>query len=371
MFFTFHKYYSLLEVRTSIYTSPMYSLISTQPSKSAVLSSTEVVKSEPCEDSTQYAISLTKPFRTRSGCQTSIAIVSNYGIAIACIAISELSMETSYIAPAWSKLVYLLAVCTIASRLRALENLVHEASHNNLFASPAVHQRLQLLYAFPVFRVVQDYRSSHMTHHKYLGDPERDPDILRLYGFGLDRLPERPYWYLFGLPMTGFLTYEYLTTTFSEFWMSSSARLSKTAYWTIIMLVVTSRGLLLLHQFLYYYLVPLLVILPVTRYWAEMSEHLGLDLRGSFGNSRTNIGLAHTWYMNPHNDGYHAVHHLCSQVPFYHLPKVHKHLMVKSKQFREKTIISYSLKESVQQIIAKKTTVKANSAVSRMGHYVN
>ena len=241
-------------------------------------------------------------------------------------------------------------------RMRALENQVHEASHNNLFATPALHQHLQFLYAFPVFRIVQDYRRTHLLHHKYLGDPRKDPDILRLFSIGLDRLPEKSFWYLFGLPITGFLTYEYITTTFLEFWRSSTCWLSKSGFWASILMILALQELLL--QFIYYYLVPFLVILPVIRYWAEISEHLGLDLRSCLGSSRTNIGFIHRWYLNPHNDGYHTVHHLCSQVPFYLLPRAHKQLMERSMDFAGKSVVSYGVRETFGQMMVNKTRTK-------------
>ena len=237
-----------------------------------------------------------------------------------------------------------------------MENLVHEASHNNLFLSAPLHQRSQFLYAFPVFRVLEGYRRSHMAHHKHLGDPQKDPDVVRLLGLGLDRLPERPIWFLLGMPMTGYLTYEYLTTTFREFWVSPSSRLSKTVFWILIMLAVWWTATF--REFAYYYLVPLLAILPVTRYWAEAAEHLGLDLREEFGSSRTNIGFLHMWLMNPLNDGYHAAHHLCSQIPFHLLPEAHEKLMKASQKYAATSMISRGTLETFAQIATSKTIFK-------------
>ena len=295
-------------------------------------------------------------YRTRDTIKGLLAIFANYAISAACILLDRMVSSSHHSPRFLSMTVSVTSLLIIASRMRALENLVHEASHNNLFASSHLHERLQFLYAFPVFRLLQDYRRSHLIHHQFLGDSKRDPDVIRIYELGLDRLPEQPVWFLFGLPSTGFLTYEYLTTTFYDFWTSRSCVLAKTAYWAAVLL-----ALLYTHtvtQFLRYYLVPFLVVLPVTRYWAEASEHLGLDLTASFGNSRTNMGFLHKWYMHPHNDGYHAVHHLHSQVPFHLLPRAHDHLMQASKQFSEKTVISRGVFETFRQMASKKMIVK-------------
>ncbi|KAL9586793.1 MAG: hypothetical protein Q9212_000679 [Teloschistes hypoglaucus] len=311
-------------------------------------------------ENVQQATGIARTYRERDAIKTFVAILNNYVVAFSCIGMSEFAAGALSLPRGVRGAIYLLAVLIIASRMRALENLVHEASHNNLFESAYSHRHFQFLYAFPVFKIVEDYRRSHLVHHKHLGDRQRDPDILRLFSLGLDQLPERPNWYLFGLPMTGFLTYEYLTTSFWEFWESSTCRSAKTIYWTLVMLGISYWDLY--RGFLYYYAVPFLVVLPVTRYWAEISEHLGLDLRGEFGSSRTNIGVLHQWYLNPHNDGYHAVHHLCSQVPFHLLPKAHTKLMEASKDFAQETTFSYGILESFRQMTTSRTRVKDTSA---------
>ncbi|KAJ3154579.1 hypothetical protein HDU89_007817 [Geranomyces variabilis] len=245
--------------------------------------------------------------------------------------------------------------------MRAFENLVHEASHYNLFTSPRAHEILEFLYAFPVFRLLQDYRRSHQIHHKHLGDPTRDPDVIRIKEIGLDHLPDRFGWLLFGLPATGYLTYEYLTTTFAEFWTTASSKGSKIAYWTIVLAAVSATHAAA--YFTLYYLVPLFIILPVTRYWAEASEHAALDLTGDFGNSRSNIGLAHLWFMHPHNDGYHAVHHLDARVPFHALPIAHEQLMQENAEFKAKAVVSRGFVQTFKQMRVMKMVIKDMTAV--------
>ena len=308
------------------------------------------------DTSTQQALTIAKTYHLRNNFRASLAIITNYVIITSSVALSHWITVRSCWPLLATNFSYMLSILIIASRMRALENLVHEASHNNLFSTAPLHRRLQALYAFPVFRLLEDYRHSHMMHHKHLGDPQKDPDVVRFHELGLDRLPEHPIWYLFGLPMTGYLTYEYTTTTFREFWQSSSSRWSKSIFWTaVILIVVFTRTPLL---FMYYYLIPLLVVLPVTRYWAEASEHIGLDLTEDFGSSRTNIGWLHAWYMNPHNDGYHAVHHLYSQIPFHLLPEAHEHLMDASKEFAQRSEISHGILETFRNMASTKTVFK-------------
>ena len=314
--------------------------------------------------STRKALVIAERFRERNGSRAVIAIFGNYLVFAVCIVLSQWVYRQPCVPKLVSTTLYLISILIIASRLRALENLVHEASHNNLFRSVNLHHRLQFLYAFPVFRVVHDYRQSHVAHHKYLGDPKRDPDILRLYKLGLDRLTERPIWLLLGLPITGFFTYEYMITTFYEFWTTQSSRISKTVFWTVALVAVLYSSVF--REFASYYLLPFFVVLPVIRYWAEASEHLGLNLTGELGSSRTNIGFLHQWYMNPHNDGYHAIHHLCSQIPFYLLPEAHKRLMDANEDFDTNATISYGLIETIRQLVTTKTVVKESPELERL-----
>lgn len=69
-----------------------------------------------------------------------------------------------------------------------------------------------------------------MVRHKHLGDPSKGPDAIRIHEFGLDSLFSRPMWYLYGVPMTGFLTYDYCTTTVLEDWTTPNRWFANTAY---------------------------------------------------------------------------------------------------------------------------------------------
>ncbi|AYK68156.1 hypothetical protein D9C11_12805 [Bacillus subtilis subsp. subtilis] len=44
-----------------------------------------------------------------------------------------------------------------------------------------------LLSTFPIFTSLTAYRNSHLDHHRYLSDREKDPDTKRYKLFGLDK----------------------------------------------------------------------------------------------------------------------------------------------------------------------------------------
>ncbi|MEZ6035884.1 MAG: fatty acid desaturase family protein [Planctomycetota bacterium] len=279
------------------------------------------------------AAGILKPFVTRSDFHGWFAIAFDWAVILTCTAIG-IKMDAIASDPAWWGIYPALAII-IASRMRGLENLVHEASHYNLFRTREHNQSLfQLLFATAVFRDVEDYRASHSRHHRYLGDDARDPDLRRWAGIGLDALPDRWLWLVWLRPLTGFLTLEFLATTFVEFWATkrTAARRRALLFWGTVIVVVAVFNLWV--PFLIYWGLPFFVILPILRFWAELSEHTGLDPQDPLGSSRANLTLLDRWLLHPHNDGYHQVHHLSPGVPFYQLPHARRALEQRSDFLR-------------------------------------
>ncbi|KAJ7485676.1 fatty acid desaturase-domain-containing protein [Mycena latifolia] len=284
-------------------------------------------------------------------------IASNYAVIATCIIISEYACPRLETRAAWA--VYTGMILVISSRLRAFEVLIHEGCHNNIFTKPPAHEWFEFTYTFPVFRLLRPYRSSHFHHHKYFGDPVRDPDVARLVEYGL--ISDRPIsasrktWLIFGLPF-GWLQYENLTTYFAEFWTSSTCYPSKLIYWVVVLAAVhVSRTW---GKFGEYYIIPCLGILPIMRWWGEIGEHLGMDMTAHFGNSRINDGFWHRWWLYPHNDGMHAVHHLNGEVPSYRLHNAQLDLMAGSKAYREKNVVAKSMSETFSQFYTRPTIVR-------------
>ena len=70
-----------------------------------------------------------------------------------------------------------------------LSGLGHEGSHYALFRNRLANELASdLLCMFPLMAMTQRFRVTHLAHHQYLNDPERDPDNARLH-FDGDRFP--------------------------------------------------------------------------------------------------------------------------------------------------------------------------------------
>ena len=87
----------------------------------------------------------------------------------------------------------------IAAFQHRLSGLGHEASHYSLFKNRLANELVSdLLCMFPLMAMTQRFRITHLGHHQFLNDAERDPDVPRLH-FDEDRYPfpmsKATFWY--------------------------------------------------------------------------------------------------------------------------------------------------------------------------------
>src|SRR5262245_8869308 len=76
----------------------------------------------------------------------------------------------------------LVAVVLIGALQHRLSGLGHEASHYTLFHNKLANDLVSdLLVMFPTFATTQQFRATHLDHHRFLNDPDRDPDVRRLH----------------------------------------------------------------------------------------------------------------------------------------------------------------------------------------------
>src|ERR1700687_231000 len=74
--------------------------------------------------------------------------------------------------------------------MRALECLVHEATHGNLSSSRRVNDWMAWgLGALPLLHNVQLERTTHLRHHSWFWVTGKDPEVERSRLMGIDRLP--------------------------------------------------------------------------------------------------------------------------------------------------------------------------------------
>lgn len=237
--------------------------------------------------------------------------------------------------------VYLLSIILIGSRMRAFDNLMHEACHCSLFTNKFYNKWITCIFiAFPIFTSFTTYCNSHFQHHRNLWDEENDPDTKRYRIVGLDKPQENINKFIKDHIIKVLLLFhvpKYILGTVSANLYSKDIPKSELWIRNILWLVLISTSIVFNFWFylIIFWCVPFLTTFQIIRYWAEMAEHSGLNNDTELTASRNTFGMPWTIFLfHPHHDNYHLVHHLFPAIPHYNLKKAHSILM-QDKKYRE------------------------------------
>jgi fatty acid desaturase len=229
----------------------------------------------------------------------------------------------------------MLAVFWIGRQLRALENLVHEASHFNWSRQQRVVNDIlaTVLAVAPTGAWLSGYRRSHLVHHGRFGsaaDPDRrryeelaiedmDRTSLLRFAVGLARRfwPYQRGWLL------GTLGENPLLAVLPAMWAAAFIVLPAWALQGF-----RAAGIAAAMWAGAYFLV-----LPVIRFVAESGEHMYRGTTTVFDATISNVGLAHRVIFHPHGDGYHTVHHMWPGVPHHQIARLHRLLLANDPQY--------------------------------------
>lgn len=235
----------------------------------------------------------------------------------------------------------LLALIVIGSRQRALNNIMHDASHNNLFQSKRMNSMFSSFFAaLPLGESHDLYRNSHMLHHAHLGDAYNDPDYLYPPASSSVSLS------LKALRFYGNFIFNWneWNSSITGSWkrLNAGQRSAILAWWLIIL-----GGILLLTNitstviFVGLWLVSRSTTYHLIRVFAEISDHTGL-LPGSITEYTRNIPRSF-WNLlfHPFGDNYHLLHHLFPNVPTIRLSHLHKILLNEPSYSRLQLIDGY------------------------------
>ncbi|HWU05261.1 MAG TPA: fatty acid desaturase family protein [Streptomyces sp.] len=268
--------------------------------------------------------------RTRLWVTTSCALLDHLvaGLAAAGAAWLIVRHPVASIVPA------LLAGIVIARQLRALENLVHEASHYNW----SRHRRGlndvfgYLLAAAPTGSRISAYRTSHLLHHGRFGTAE-DPDRYRYAELDLEALPRTLVRDFAAGVCKRLLRYQ--LGWLRELRTNALAPLV-TLLWSAVcvgaptaLLLGPRTGAVASGVWLFAHF----VLLPPLRLVAEADEHVYSDARTVFDATVSNTGRLQRWLFHPHADGYHTVHHMWPGIPHHSLRRIHHLLLSEDEEF--------------------------------------
>ena len=221
--------------------------------------------------------------------------------------------------------IMVLTILIIGNRQRALGNLLHEASHQNLSARRNLNDWVgQFLLAPALLANLAVYRVQHARHHAWLGDPARDPDYL-------PHIPHSPrHWFEAYARVAGN----------ASIWVGSllghlaGKRLSLARRFTIILWWIVHESVLCLLVgrhfallFLAIWITAKATVFHAITTFREMNDHYGLESGGIFRHTREtpDLGVLSV-LIHPHHNGYHLTHHLFPHIPYFHLPHAHASL---------------------------------------------
>ena len=213
----------------------------------------------------------------------------------------------------------------IGSRFRALGNMMHECCHRTLVRGKRASRGFGHFLSFFDFTDFVDYAMEHLSHHRHLGDPERDRDFAARRAL-FDRLgPLGPRYLAFSLTLRHLPLYirpvvwcrrdgRWLAAARAAF-LAALVGLGAVAGWDVLAL---------------YYLVPYLTAYQIFRFWSDAADHAGLMTGATEFDRARNHGLGWApldWLVFPRHDQYHLVHHLFPAIPTRRLPEMHARLL--------------------------------------------
>lgn len=245
----------------------------------------------------------------------------------------------------------------MATRMRGLNNIVHECSHFTFSSHRQDNALLGSICASSVLSCYADYRDEHLTHHAHLGDYEHDLDLQGIRDLRLhEPLTMRNILRHFVNPFLGRHLPYYLGANMSDrdgrgFLYMKMAIIAAGLAFTLLQPVTGLFLVLLPYCFLY----------PTINYWTDCLDHAGLVSSDDELDSSRNVlapKLLRALFF-PRNDCFHLVHHLFPHIPARHLEASHK-VLCDDPIYQEKTNATSPAHISIASGLSREPEAKLN-----------
>ena len=225
----------------------------------------------------------------------------------------------------WGKVLAILAlVVFIGTRLRGINNIVHECTHNSFADFREDNVLIGKFCSAVLTGCFKKYKEDHLSHHAHLGDYDHDQEMEPIENLGLhDELTPRTVLRHIITPLLGRHLQAYSGKNLSGddgafFFGLKIAILVGIAGFTLAFPLTS----------FWFVLLPLFYVFPTLNFWTDCLDHAGLV--GETDELRASRNVLAPKFLRavffPRNDSYHLIHHLFPNVPARHFDKVHARL---------------------------------------------
>jgi fatty acid desaturase len=237
-----------------------------------------------------------------------------------------------------------LGIVVIAAIQHRFSGLAHDASHYSLFRDKLANELVSdWLLMFPIFGMTQRFRNSHLGHHRFVNDPERDPDVVRLNARQPQRFPVsrvgfcvrylvRGLWpptllgYLFGQARGANAKVGGGVCEVPAPYRFRIGRMMRGTFWLSALTLV--HALRAWPIFWLFWVVPLVTVYPLLMRLREVAHHSNAPDDGRYTNSR--VFFVHPLLrasIFPYGQDFHLTHHLFAMLPHHKMAGAHETLM--------------------------------------------
>lgn len=217
-----------------------------------------------------------------------------------------------------------LTAIFIGTRLRGLNNIVHECCHSTFAENREDNVVLGKVCSALLTGCFRRYKDDHLSHHAHLGDYQNDREMAAIEKLRLHD----------PLSVKTVLRHIVNGLTGRHLRMYSGVNLAREDGMRFYVFKIAVLVAIVLISFLapltslFFVLVPLFYIFPTINFWTDCLDHAGLlEEEDELAASRNVLAPAPLRFLFfPRHDCYHLVHHLFPQIPAQHLKAAHEKL---------------------------------------------